>query len=252
MYHLTSILLLSLLVTAKNCRSATPAPIITNNAVGVTYSAIFPDNSETTIRGYVSGTSASNGTGTNFNVNITGLPDVNTEGPFMYHIHQNRIPANGNCTAAGAHLDPYLRGESPACDASDPSTCQVGDLSGKHGNITATPWKVTYLDDYLSTTPDTVSFFGNLSLVIHARNLTRIACTNFTLGNVSSSSTTTATTTMTTGTGMTGTNTGTAATGTSTRTSSLAGMGRMDMLTVVEGVVGTFVLGGAVIGFLFF
>ncbi len=47
------------------------------------------------------------------------------------------MPANGNCSATLAHQDPYIRGEIPPCNATAPETCQVGDLSGKHGNITS-------------------------------------------------------------------------------------------------------------------
>ena len=53
----------------------------------------------------------------------------------VYHIHEFAVPADGNCTGTGAHLDPYARTESPPCDASKPATCQLGDLSGKHGKI---------------------------------------------------------------------------------------------------------------------
>lgn len=54
----------------------------------------------------------------------------------MYHIHEKPIPEDGNCTAAGAHLDPYKRGEVPLCNPDEPQTCQTGDLSGKYGNAT--------------------------------------------------------------------------------------------------------------------
>ena len=54
----------------------------------------------------------------------------------VYHIHEKPVPEDGNCTATGAHLDPYKRGEAPPCDASALPTCQTGDLSGKHGKIT--------------------------------------------------------------------------------------------------------------------
>ena len=54
----------------------------------------------------------------------------------VYHIHAKPVPADGNCTATGAHLDPYNRGETPLCDSTQQNTCQTGDLSGKHGNIT--------------------------------------------------------------------------------------------------------------------
>lgn len=60
-----------------------------------------------------------------------------------YHIHVLPVPANGNCTETLGHLDPYKRGEIPPCDNTQPQTCQVGDLSGKHGNITATTFSAS-------------------------------------------------------------------------------------------------------------
>lgn len=60
----------------------------------------------------------------------------------VYHIHDKPVPADLNCTGAGAHLDPYARGESPACDADHKESCQVGDLSGKYGNITTTGYSI--------------------------------------------------------------------------------------------------------------
>lgn len=57
------------------------ALVVTNNPVGVTYTAFLPDTPKSTIRGYVAGTSNANGTGVNFNVNIYGLPDMSL-GPF--------------------------------------------------------------------------------------------------------------------------------------------------------------------------
>lgn len=50
------------------------------------------------------------------------------------------VPTDGNCTATEAHLDPYIRGEIPPCDNTQPETCQVGDLTGKHGNVTMSPF----------------------------------------------------------------------------------------------------------------
>lgn len=63
-----------------------------------------------------------------------------------YHIHQNQAPAL-NCGCAGGHLDPYNVTDSVTCDPKDPSKCQVGDLSGKHGNMTGASYSakcVTY------------------------------------------------------------------------------------------------------------
>jgi hypothetical protein len=70
------------------------------------------------------------------------------------------------------------------CDDSAPETCQLGDLSGKHGaitaaNITGNHYRCNYTDDYLSTNPGDTAFFGNLSLVVHAGNDTRLNCGNF-------------------------------------------------------------------------
>ncbi|KAL8942301.1 MAG: hypothetical protein Q9211_001447 [Gyalolechia sp. 1 TL-2023] len=164
------------------------AAIVEGNPVGVTYTAVLPDRPTTDIRGTIAGTSNANGTGVNFNINLSGLPDPSL-GPFMYHIHDQPVPANGNCTATLAHQDPYLRGEMPPCDPTQPQTCQTGDLAGKHGNITTSPFQASYLDLYLSTVQGPASFFGNRSIVIHTSNATRLTCANFTLtsGNSTSS-----------------------------------------------------------------
>ena len=58
-----------------------PAEIVEKNPAGVTYTAILPNKNTSTIRGYVAGTSASNGTGVNFNINLFGFPSADL-GPF--------------------------------------------------------------------------------------------------------------------------------------------------------------------------
>lgn len=114
---------------------AQDATVVTDNAAGISYSATLPNLVTSDIRGSVVGQSNPSGEGVLFQVSLSGFP---TEGgPFLYHIHDNPI-ANGNCSTAGGHLDPFLRGDSPACDSENPSTCQVGDLSGKHGKINGT------------------------------------------------------------------------------------------------------------------
>jgi len=57
------------------------AAVVTGNPAGVTYTAILPNSNSTGIRGYVAGTSTSNGTGVNFNINLYGFPDASL-GPF--------------------------------------------------------------------------------------------------------------------------------------------------------------------------
>ncbi|KAF2100412.1 Cu,Zn superoxide dismutase-like protein [Rhizodiscina lignyota] len=125
---------------------------------------------------------------TNFVVNINGNPPAQVA-PYLYHIHELPVPSDGNCTATLGHLDPYGRGETPPCDASQPQTCQVGDLSGKHGSIASLPgFSAHYTDKYVSLVSGNPSFLGNRSIVIHYNNLTRIACANFELVRQSSPS----------------------------------------------------------------
>ncbi|KAK4695248.1 hypothetical protein P7C71_g2473, partial [Lecanoromycetidae sp. Uapishka_2] len=170
------------------------AAITTDNPAGVTYTAVLPNSNTTGVRGFVSATSNANGTGVLFNVNLYGFPSA-LEGPFLYHIHDQPVPSDGNCTATLAHLDPYIRGEIPPCDDTQPETCQVGDLTGKHGNITTSPFQAAYLDLYVSTEAGLGSFLGNRSINIHTSNTTRLTCANFTLtsGSATNSSNTTLT-----------------------------------------------------------
>ncbi|KAL9625789.1 MAG: hypothetical protein Q9160_000109 [Pyrenula sp. 1 TL-2023] len=169
---------LAALYATLSAAQVAPAAITTNNPIGATYKANLLDKNTTGIRGSVTATSSSNGTGVVFQVDLFGFPDENA---YVYHIHAAPLDAAGNCTKALAHLDPYQRGEAPPCDSAQPQTCQVGDLSGKHGNITTSPFQATYTDLYTSTQEGIGSFFGNRSLVVHSKNTTRLNCANFTL-----------------------------------------------------------------------
>ena len=112
----------------------------------------------------------------------------------VYHIHDQPVPSNGNCTATLAHLDPYIRGEVPPCDRTRLQTCQVGDLSGKYGTIPGTgTYQTSYLDLFTSTQQGPASFFGNRSVVIHTANTTRLTCANFQLVSSGSNATTSST-----------------------------------------------------------
>jgi hypothetical protein len=188
------------------------AAITENNPSQVAYIATFPTSSG--IQGQIEGVSNTNGTGVNFNINFFNFPDA-SEGPFrkqshnsyqafpsttttsllqyrvqltsfslVYRIHADPVSPSGDCAATLGDLDPYERGDSPPCDASQPATCEVGDLSGKHGKMSPeadSGFQVAYLELYVSTEPGINSFFGNRSIVIHAHNLTRLACANFKL-----------------------------------------------------------------------
>lgn len=129
--------------------------------------------------GSITISSVSDGSGVSVSVNFTGFPSESEYGPFVYHIHEYPVPANGNCTATVGHLDPTDRGEYYPCNVAAPDTCQVGDLAGKHGNITMTDFVAMYSDSFLSTDPSSPAFFGDKSVVIHSTNATRLTCANF-------------------------------------------------------------------------
>jgi len=99
-----------------------------------------------------------------------------------YHLHVDPVPEDGNCTKTLAHLDPFIRGEATPCDPEQPATCQVGDLSGKWGDIIPDEngtFEQTYTDLYASTKEGIGAFFGNRSVVVHFPNKTRITCASF-------------------------------------------------------------------------
>lgn len=106
------------------------------------------------------------------------LVPLTLDASVAYHIHVDQA-TDGNCTATHGHLDPYERGDKPACDASQPQTCQVGDLSGKYGKITSDPFTAEYLDPFSSSIKDTDAYIGTRSFVIHYANGTRLTCADF-------------------------------------------------------------------------
>ncbi|RFU78112.1 cu,zn superoxide dismutase [Trichoderma arundinaceum] len=176
--------ILAILSTALlSSAAAKDAPVVSGNPQGIEYKATLPKHpfySDAAlvgnVKGYVSAVAAPGGKGVKFTIQFENFPKKG--GPFMYHIHE--MPAtNGNCTSTLAHLDPYHRGETPACDASKPETCQVGDLSGKYGKITSDPYLAEYFDLYTSLQPGDPAFFGNRSIVVHYANKTRLTCANF-------------------------------------------------------------------------
>ncbi|KAI1576404.1 SodC Cu Zn superoxide dismutase [Pyrenophora tritici-repentis] len=177
--HFSAITLLAA-VAAVSAQSSS-APVVANNPYDARYRAEITPKAGKDLSVAIEGTSMPDGHGVKFAVAFNGL--VEAEGPFMYHIHAKPVPTDGNCTGTGAHLDPYNRGDTPPCDASKPETCEPGDLAGKHGKVTKAQYSTEYVDMYLATNPADRSFFGNLSIVVHLPNKTRIGCANFTMVN---------------------------------------------------------------------
>jgi len=155
-----------------------------DSPAGAVYMASLPEEPfsaidvEGNVKGSITALSRPDGEGVLFTVMFSNLPK--TGGPFGYHIHVAPTE-DGNCTKTLAHLDPFLRGEDPACDPKSPATCQVGDLSGKYGKIPEgnESFVATFTDPYVTLKEGPGAFFGNRSFVLHYANKTRITCANF-------------------------------------------------------------------------
>ncbi|PYH39836.1 putative cytosolic Cu/Zn superoxide dismutase [Aspergillus neoniger CBS 115656] len=174
-----SALLATALCLSATAAANTNAPVVTDND-DVTYYAQLQPKDNTTVRGSVTILPKPSGVGVLVSAHFWGIPD--NEQQLVYHIHQKPVPKDGNCYSTGAHLDPYGRGDATPCDINAPQTCQVGDLSGKHGPIWAPDneeFTTTYTDWFLSNVEGEPAFFGNLSLVVHAADNSRLACGNF-------------------------------------------------------------------------
>jgi len=155
------------------------AAVIKGNPNNVTYTAVF--DKEGKINGEFLFHGGAKGDGVHVVVSLKGF--TAGKGPWSYHIHDQPVAADGNCTSTKAHLDPYIRRGTPPCNPAKPETCEVGDLSGKHGKIAdnSTSFKAEYNDLYLSLQDPSGAFIGNRSVVIHAGDASRVACANITI-----------------------------------------------------------------------
>ena len=168
---LSTFLALALLVVST-------APIITKNPKNIVAIADFPFGFDKKVNGYIVFT-AKEGKAVNVHVDLTGLP---SEGPFPYHVHVKLVPEDGDCNKVGDHLNPYNASEN--CVHKDmPYTCQVGDLSGKHGEITGREFETSYDDPYISLNPNSKSYIVGRSVVLHFANNTRFACADIELAS---------------------------------------------------------------------
>ncbi|KAI2624818.1 superoxide dismutase [Xylaria nigripes] len=160
---------------------------VTNNPIGKSAIAELPKEPFTpgsldgNIKGSVKATTGPDGVGVDFEVSFSNLPKEG--GPFIYHIHVEPVNEAGNCTETLAHLDPFIRGETPSCDPSKPASCQIGDLSGKYGSIKEDPFTAKFHDNFTSMVEGPGSYFLNRSIVVHFANKTRITCANFAVLN---------------------------------------------------------------------
>ncbi|KAF9889710.1 hypothetical protein FE257_007016 [Aspergillus nanangensis] len=172
----------SYLLTLGLCLSATaqtPAPVTDNNIPSVIYQATLLDKDNTTVRGQVTTYGTADKVGVKVHVEFSGVPDGEA---LSYHIHAKPVPEDGNCYLTAKHLDPYNRTDTPPCDIKHPETCEVGDMSGKHSPVWAPcgqKFKASYTDYFISNVPGDDAFFGDLSVVVHAADGSRLNCGNF-------------------------------------------------------------------------
>ncbi|KAL4809488.1 superoxide dismutase [Aspergillus unguis] len=159
--------------------NTTDAPVVTDNEPISLHHATLLEKDNTTVFGDITITSRLGSSALIVDVVIGGIP----EGEYLnYHIHASPVPEDGNCYRTGAHLDPYGRGQTPPCNITAPWSCEVGDLSGKHGPAWAPvgeEFRATYNDFFVSNTPGAEAYFGDLSWVVHAPNSDRLSCGNF-------------------------------------------------------------------------
>ncbi|KAK6198947.1 superoxide dismutase [Scheffersomyces amazonensis] len=165
-------LIIWLSVLAPMGVEASNAPKVKKNPKNIVAIADFPFGMDKNVKGNIV-FSAKEGKAVQVHVDMTGLPLEG--GPFFYHIHENSIPGNGNCEAAGLHFNPY--GASPDCSIQkDDSRCQIGDLSGKHGWINTTCFEDKFEDSYLSLNKKSKAYIIGKSIVFHFANLSKFAC----------------------------------------------------------------------------
>jgi len=232
---------------------------VTDNPVGKCYEAIF--TGEKGVTGTFAFGAGKGGRGVDVSVNVQ-ISEHET-GPFGYHIHDQPVPDSGDCAGTKAHLDPYQRGQEPACVSFQPATCEVGDLSGKHGKLgdATSSARVTvsesYNDLYISTKKGIGAFIGNRSLVIHRPDAakSRLACVNLVekpctttgLVDVQATGTVTGTAAGSTGTGSSGSGKNSSSTVTSPGSPSNA---PSDNGAGVVGVSSVIAIGGVIAGML--
>ncbi|RAL10433.1 putative cytosolic Cu/Zn superoxide dismutase [Aspergillus homomorphus CBS 101889] len=171
------------LLCLRATAAATDAPVVRGNNDSIwQVQLLHKDN--TTVQGYLKATPGPNHVGVTIYAKFWGIPEEGL--PLLYHVHKQRVPEDGNCYSTSGHLDPYGRTDQPPCDIKAPQTCEVGDLSGKHGPIWAPPGEsvaISYPDWFLSNVEGSPAFFGNLSVVVHAADNTRLTCGNFEMAN---------------------------------------------------------------------
>ncbi|ANZ77051.1 BA75_04342T0 [Komagataella pastoris] len=152
-------------------------PVLALTAAETIAVAKFPAGGSYAVEGSITFTPTDDGL--EVDADFENLPTLGS--PFQFHIHEFPVPENGNCTATGGHFNP-LHANASLCNASDWSTCESGDLSGKYGKINGTHFTKHEVDPYISLNSTSDLYIGEgRSIVFHYANSTRFACANLTI-----------------------------------------------------------------------
>jgi len=103
-----------------------------------------------------------------------------------YHVHVDPVPSLGACSSTAGHYNPATvnidSAYSTVCDVTSPYRCELGDLSGRHGNLVIASQLRQGGNKYFYSDPSLPlsgahSVMGR-SVVIHAENAgaSRYAC----------------------------------------------------------------------------
>lgn len=148
--------------------AAATAPQFLHNPKQVVAIADFPYGFDKLVEGNIVFTAPDAGP-VNVHVDMTGLPAE----PVVYHVHHGSVPADGNCDALGAILDPFA---GDAVCGADVAQCQVGNLSGKHGAGQGPIFEQKYVDSFLSLDTAASANIVGQSVAFHFANGTKFAC----------------------------------------------------------------------------
>jgi len=110
-------------------------------------------------------------------------PAAGSSGSFdhNWHVHVSPVDSSGDCASAEGHYDPLSVGTAICGTASifdKAGSCEVGDMSGKHGAISV-PKRAMYTDSNLPLTG--AYSVAERSVVLHAadKGAGRLACASF-------------------------------------------------------------------------
>jgi len=163
------------LSTLASMAAASSAPLVSNNPIGASYTAQIKGGESDVTHGYVSMTSNPGGVGMKLSVNIAGLPIL--KGPYTYYVGDHSLSSECECSTSGGIFDPYNAGKR-YCNRQQAQTCDVGDLSGKHGCINSTSYVASYNELYASLNSASPAYVGGKSIVISDRSGSPVACGN--------------------------------------------------------------------------